>query len=73
MKALNSIVFPREVLLIEIDRHCSFGDCNGRTLIGLTRNEAANYRGFECVRCQRWNDDVLSRQDIVDWWPGNQI
>lgn len=69
MKNLNSIVFRREVLLIEIDRHCFFGDCRSRTQIGLTKEEASNYRGFECPHCERWNDDVLSRNDIPDWWP----
>ena len=62
------IVFPREVLLIEIDRHCFFPDCNARVLLGLTKQEAISYRGFECVQCKRWNDDFLTRKDVPEWW-----
>jgi hypothetical protein len=62
------IVVPREVLLFEIDRHCSFDDCGARALVGLTKAEALGYRGFECVRCRRWNDDRLSQRDIPEWW-----
>jgi hypothetical protein len=47
--------FPREVLLIEIERYCSFRDCAARNLIGLTKAEAIGYRGFDCSKCQRWN------------------
>jgi len=64
----GSIDIRREVLLIEIERHCSFVDCKARTKIGLTKQEAAEYRGFECVHCQRWNDDVLSKKDVPEWW-----
>jgi hypothetical protein len=62
------IVIPRDVLLVEIDRRCSFADCDGRVAIGLTKGEAARYDGFECNHCQRWNDDKLTSKDIPDWW-----
>jgi hypothetical protein len=59
---------PREILLVEIDRRCFFPDCNARTLIGLTKQEAGDYRGFECTVCKRWNDDVLSDKDVPAEW-----
>lgn len=68
MQKLKRIVIPREILLIEIDRRCFFADCNGRVLIGLTKQEAIRYSGFECLRCCRWNDDNLSEKDVPDWW-----
>ncbi len=68
MDERKAIVFPRQVLLIEIDRRCSFADCRARVLVGLTRQEAFSYSGFECVRCGRWNNDCLSEKDVPDWW-----
>jgi hypothetical protein len=62
------IVFPREVLLVEIERHCADMQCNARTRIGLTKEEARLYDGFECEVCERWNDDGLTERDIPDWW-----
>lgn len=62
------IVFPREVLLVEIERHCADAHCNARTRIGLTKAEARLYDGFECAVCERWNDDGLTERDIPDWW-----
>ena len=62
------IVIPREVLLVEIERHCADADCNARTRIGLTKAEARLYDGFECERCERWNEDGLTERDIPDWW-----
>jgi hypothetical protein len=61
-------VTPRQVLLIEIERHCSNKECGAKNRIGLTKNEAQAYLGFECERCERWNSDELSRADIPDWW-----
>jgi hypothetical protein len=58
----------REVLLFEIQRRCSFDECNARNSVGLTKPEAAGYHGFECTVCERWNEDQLSRKDIPDWW-----
>lgn len=68
MPETKAIIIPREVLLVEIDRRCSFVDCDTRVLIGLTKNEAGDYAGFECGRCQRWNDDKLTEKDVPDWW-----
>lgn len=68
MTVTKPIVIPREVLLVEIDRHCSFPDCDRRVAIGLTKNEASEYTGFECEYCKRWNDDKLKPKDIPDWW-----
>jgi hypothetical protein len=61
---------PREILLVEIDRRCFFPDCNGRTFIGLTKQEASEYRGFQCAACKRWNDDKLSDNEVPDEWNG---
>ena len=62
------IVFPREVLLVEIERHCADENCNARTRIGLTKAEARLYDGFECERCELWQADGLTERDIPDWW-----
>jgi len=32
--------FPREPLLIEIERRCAFSDCGAKNQIGLTKDEA---------------------------------
>jgi hypothetical protein len=68
MQESKRIVVPRALLLIEVDRHCFFPDCNARVLIGLTRQEAFSYSGFECAVCNRWNDDYLTEKDVPDWW-----
>jgi len=62
------IHIERRVLLFEIERRCSFADCNQRVFIGLTKAEAFDYRGFECTVCERWNDDALTQRDVPDWW-----
>jgi hypothetical protein len=67
-KKRSRIVIPREVLLVEIERHCADTSCNARTRIGLTKAEARLYDGFECERCERWNEDGLNERDIPDWW-----
>lgn len=67
-KRRQSLVFPREVLLVEIERHCADATCNARTRVGLTKEEARLYDGFECERCERWNTDGLTERDIPDWW-----
>ena len=61
--------FPREVLVIEIERRCIFVDCHGRNQIGLTKAEAIEYRGFHCSHCERWNDDQLKQSEVPDSWP----
>ena len=68
MPKLERIVTRREILLVEIDRRCLFADCNARVLIGLTKQEAILFGGFECLSCCRWNEDSLSEKDIPDWW-----
>ena len=62
------IVFPREVLLVEVERWCEDHACNARTRLALTKAEARAYTGFECPRCELWNDDALAERDIPDWW-----
>ncbi|MGB7924755.1 MAG: hypothetical protein WCF57_16050 [Pyrinomonadaceae bacterium] len=64
----TKIVIPRAVLLVEIERRCALADCNARTRIGLTKEEAHAYLGFECERCKQWNDDALLERDAPDWW-----
>jgi hypothetical protein len=67
------IVIPRDILLFEIDRRCSFPDCGNRVLIGLTKHEAINYTGFECEHCHRWNDNQLTQKDVPEWWDEIQM
>ena len=69
MGARKGISFPRQVLLIEIDRRCSFADCGTRVFVGLTKQEALDYLGFDCLSCARWNDDALTEKDVPEWWP----
>ena len=63
-----SLSFPRDVLLIEVERYCSFPDCRARNLLGLTKSEAIEYRGFDCVKCERWNDHALSADALPETW-----
>jgi len=60
--------FPREPLLIEIERRCAFSDCGAKNQIGLTKDEAIEYRGFECSKCERWNHDRLNQFELPDSW-----
>lgn len=62
------IVVQRELLLVEIERRCRILDCNAKTQLGLTKDDARAYGGFECERCQEWNVDVLGERDIPEWW-----
>lgn len=62
------ITIPRELLLVEIERRCPDRECNARTRIGLTKEEARAYCGFECERCERKWDDVLTERDVPEWW-----
>lgn len=64
----SRVIFPREVLLVEVERWCGDHACNARTRLSLTKDEARAYTGFECVRCERWNDDALVERDIPEWW-----
>jgi len=63
-----SFSFPREPLLVEIERRCSFPDCGGKNAIGLTKSEAIEYRGFDCSKCERWNTDRLSQRELPESW-----
>src|SRR5437764_15103153 len=62
------IVFPREVLLVEVERWCGDPACGARTRLSLTKEEARAYTGFECARCESWMADALAERDIPDWW-----
>ena len=62
------IVFPREVLLVEVERWCGEPLCNARTRLSLTKEEARAYTGFECASCERWNEGALAEHDIPEWW-----
>ena len=67
------IITPRELLLVEVERWCGDHACNARTRLSLTQAEARGYTGFECSRCERWNDDALSERDIPEWWEGLKV
>jgi hypothetical protein len=64
----QNFYFPREVLLVEIERRCQFPDCEARNLIGLTKAEAIEYRGFDCSKCERWNDDTVNPEALPESW-----
>jgi hypothetical protein len=66
--ARSKIVIPRDVLLVEIERRCQDAQCNARTRVGLTKEEARVYNGFECERCGRFSDDLLTERDVPEWW-----
>lgn len=65
---MKRIGFPREVLLVEVERWCGDAACGGRTRLALTKAEARAYTGFECAACGLWNDDALAERDIPEWW-----
>ena len=64
----HRLIFPREVLLVEVERRCRDAHCNARTRIGLTKAEARAYCSFKCARCEQTWDDSLSERDIPEWW-----
>ncbi len=64
----SKIFIPREVLLIEIERRCHMPECGARNRIGLIKEEAHAYCGFECERCKEWNADSLTERDAPEWW-----
>lgn len=55
----------RELLLAEIARRCR--GCDAQARVGLTKAEARTYHGFECARCEAWNEDALTARDIPEW------
>jgi hypothetical protein len=67
-KTRATIEIPRELLLVEIERRCPAPRCNARVRIGLTKDEARSYAGFECERCNQWSDDQLTERDVPEWW-----
>lgn len=64
----SRIVIPRDVLLVEIERRCQDAQCNTKIRVGLTKDEARLYRGFECERCGQSWDDLLTERDVPEWW-----
>jgi hypothetical protein len=62
------ISIPSRVLLVEIERRCSDELCKAKARLGLTKDEARLYCGFECEQCKRWNTDILTKRDVPDWW-----
>lgn len=67
-KSREKFYFPRTPLLVKIERRCGFSECTAGNQIGLTKQEAIEYRGFDCCQCERWNDDHLHRLEIPDSW-----
>jgi hypothetical protein len=65
---MKRFVFPREVLLVEVERRCADAACGARSRVGLTKAEARAYTGFECEVCGLWCEDVLSERDVPEWW-----
>jgi phage FluMu protein Com len=68
LEVRREIIFPREVLLVEVERRCGDPACNARARVALTKAEARAYTGFECPRCERWNADALAERDVPEWW-----
>jgi len=68
MSRRANIVIPRQVLLLEIERRCQDANCHARTRVGLTKDEARAYCGFECERCGQFWDDLLTERDVPEWW-----
>ena len=65
---MKRFVFPREVLLVEVERRCGEPVCGARVRLPLTKAQARAYTGFECERCGRWYADALSERDVPEWW-----
>ena len=70
---MKRIVTARELLLVEVERWCGDHACNARTRLSVTKAEARAYTGFECARCERWNEDALTQRDIPEWWEALQV
>src|SRR6185436_21168986 len=65
---MKRLVFPREVLLVEVERRCGEPVCGARVRLSLTKAQARAYTGFECERCGRWYADALAERDVPEWW-----
>jgi hypothetical protein len=68
MKTKQTLHFPRTALLVEIEWHCAFPDCKARNQVGLTKQEAIEYRGFACFQCERWNEDHVKQSELPASW-----
>lgn len=62
----NSFAPRRGLLLVEIARRCR--GCDAPARLGLTKDEARGYEGFECENCELWNADELGERDVPEWW-----
>ena len=67
----NRFVVPRQVLLVEVERRCQA--CQTRNFIGLTKDEAKVFHGFECARCEQWSEAFLQERDAPEWWEELQL
>lgn len=67
-RSREKFYFPRTPLLVKIERRCGFPECAAGNQIGLTKQEAIEYRGFECFQCKRRNEDRLSQPELPDSW-----
>ncbi len=67
----NRFTLPREVLVVEVERRCQA--CQARNFIGLTKDEAREFRGFECERCENWSEAFLLERDAPEWWAELQL
>ncbi|HEX8163517.1 MAG TPA: lysophospholipid acyltransferase family protein [Pyrinomonadaceae bacterium] len=56
----------RALLLVEVARRCR--GCGAPARVGLTKDEALAYEGFECENCELWNADDLDARDVPEWW-----
>ena len=65
-RAARGFAPRRELLLAEITRRCR--ECDAPARVGLTKEEARTYHGFECARCEARNEDALTERDIPEWW-----
>ena len=65
-KRRKSFTPRRGLLLVEIARRCR--GCDAPVRLGLTKDEALVYDGFECESCELWNADDLGERDVPEWW-----
>jgi len=72
-KPKSKFYFPRDVLVIEIDRRCGADECRARNQISLTKAEAIEYRGFNCSQCESWSDDRLHQSEIPESWRADRV
>ncbi len=72
-KIRRRVVVPRELLLVEVERHCRDALCRARSAVALTKDEARAYTSFTCERCERTWPDALTERDVPEWWEELQI